>query len=76
VEGLSAIEWKGAYYVCFDHYTNPKYYGAMKSVDMEHWREISSQISLPRGIRHGTVLKVPERIVLKLQSFQKQETTK
>jgi beta-xylosidase len=76
VEGPSAIEWNGAYYVYFDHYSNPKYYGAMKSADLEHWQDISSQISLPKGIRHGTALKVPESIALKVQNLKNQETTK
>ncbi|HEY9509374.1 MAG TPA: glycoside hydrolase family 43 protein [Verrucomicrobiae bacterium] len=76
VEGPSPITVSGAYYVYFDHYSNPKYYGAMKSVDLEHWQDISSQVSLPKGIRHGTVLKVPEAIVLNLRNPEHQEKTK
>ncbi|HLP76092.1 MAG TPA: glycoside hydrolase family 43 protein [Candidatus Paceibacterota bacterium] len=76
VEGPSAIQWAGEYYVYFDHYGNPQYYGAMKSADLEHWQDISTRVSLPKGIRHGTVLKVPESIVSKLQNLQNQETTK
>jgi len=74
VEGPSAIEWRGEYYVYFDHYGNPKYYGAMKSADLEHWQDISSQVFLPRGIRHGTVLKVPESVIHNLRNFNNQET--
>ncbi|MGN6643111.1 MAG: hypothetical protein ACTHKU_08925 [Verrucomicrobiota bacterium] len=76
VEGPSAIHLGGEFYVYFDHYTDPKYYGAMKSVDLEHWQDITPQVSLPKGIRHGTVLKVPSGVVLKLQIFPTNETNK
>jgi hypothetical protein len=67
VEGPSAIQIGDEYYVYFDHYGNPKYYGAMKSSDLEHWQDISRQISFPQGIRHGTALKVPSAVVQALQ---------
>jgi hypothetical protein len=67
VEGPSAIQIGDEYYVYFDHYGNPKYYGAMKSSDLEHWQDISQQISFPRDIRHGTALKVPSAVVQALQ---------
>lgn len=76
VEGPSAIQLGDEFFVYFDHYTDPKYYGAMKSVDLEHWQDISPQVSLPKGIRHGTVLKVPDSVVLKLQIFPTNETNK
>ena len=59
VEGPTALEIGGEFYIYFDHYSNPKYYGAVKSPDMEHWQDISPQVSFPKGIRHGTALKVP-----------------
>jgi len=40
----------------------------VKSADMEHWMDISPQVSFPRGIRHGTALKVPADVVKKLQT--------
>jgi hypothetical protein len=73
VEGPSALQLRDEYYVYFDHYRNSKYYGAVKSADLEHWQDISGQVSFPRGTRHGTVLKVPEDRVRNLQT---QETGK
>ncbi|MEY4918590.1 MAG: hypothetical protein RL616_2503 [Verrucomicrobiota bacterium] len=70
VEGPTALEIGGEFYVYFDHYGNPKYYGAMKSADMEHWEDISKQVTFPRGIRHGTALKVPADIVRNLQQME------
>jgi len=68
VEGPSAIQIGDEYYIYFDHYGNPKYYGAIKSADLEHWQDISPQISFPRGARHGTALKVPASVVRDVQA--------
>ena len=76
VEGPSAIQIGSEFYIYFDHYGNPKYYGAIKSSDLEHWREISTSVSFPKGFRHGTVLRVPESVVKNLSSLNPQSTTK
>ena len=67
VEGPTALQIGGEFYIYFDHYGNPKYYGAVKSPDLEHWQDISPQVSFPKGIRHGTALKVPASVVQPLQ---------
>jgi len=66
VEGPSAIQIGNHFYVYFDHYTNPQYYGAMESTDMEHWTDVSEKVSFPKGTRHGTALAVPESVVQNL----------
>ena len=66
VEGPTALAIGGEFYIYFDHYGNPKYYGAVKSADMEHWQDISAQVSFPQGMRHGTALKVPASVVQSL----------
>lgn len=63
VEGPSGIQIGSEYYIYFDHYGNPKYYGGIKSPDMKHWQDVSATMSFPKGFRHGTVLRVPEPIV-------------
>jgi hypothetical protein len=68
VEGPTAIKIGGEYYIYFDHYGNPKYYGAIKSTDLKEWHDISPTVSFPKGIRHGTVLSVPKSIVQPLQN--------
>ncbi|MBI4326613.1 MAG: glycoside hydrolase family 43 protein [Chloroflexi bacterium] len=68
VEGPSAIRMGDEFYIYFDHYARPQYYGAVKSRDLEHWQDISDSVSFPEGIRHGTVLKVAETIVQNMQS--------
>ena len=69
VEGPTAIQIGGEFYIYFDHYGSPQYYGAVKSSDLKHWQDISPQVSFPKGIRHGTVLRVPKSVVRHLQSL-------
>jgi predicted GH43/DUF377 family glycosyl hydrolase len=45
--------------VYFDKYREGKF-GAITSADLKNWKDISDKISLPTGIRHGTIFKVPE----------------
>lgn len=62
VEGPSAIKINGEYFVYFDHYSRPQYYGAYRSKDLRRWDDCSQQMVFPKGQRHGTVLRVPEGV--------------
>lgn len=75
VEGPSAIQIGDEYYIYFDHYANPKYYGGIKSTDLEHWQNVSASMTFPKGFRHGTVLRVPSAVVNNLQSLNQHTTT-
>jgi hypothetical protein len=55
--------------IYFDHYGSPQHYGAVASTDLIHWRDISTQVSFPKGARHGTVLRVPENLIRNLSSI-------
>ena len=63
VEGPSAIRIGQEYFVYFDHYANPPYYGAVKSKDLKAWVDVSKEVSFPPGCRHGTVLAVSKEII-------------
>ena len=76
VEGPSGIQIGPEYYIYFDHYGNPKYYGGIKSPDMKHWQDVSATMSFPKGFRHGTVLRVPEQIVENLISAHNRPANK
>lgn len=69
VEGPSAIRIGDDYVVYFDCYTQHRY-GAMRSRNLKDWEDITSQISFPKGVRHGTVLQVPKLVVDKLSEAQ------
>jgi len=55
-------------YVCFDRYKDGKF-GTVKSSDGgKTWTDISDRVSLPDGIRHGSVITVPETLVESLKN--------
>ena len=56
-EGPTAIKIGNEWIVYFDKYREHKY-GAVTSTDLQTWTDVSDQISFPKGIRHGTVLKI------------------
>ncbi len=66
VEGPSAVQFGDDYFIYFDHYAKPQYYGAVKSADLKQWRDISDQVHFPRGARHGTILKVPDTLIRRI----------
>ena len=56
-EGPTSMKKEGKWLVYFDKYRDHKY-GAIQSDDLMNWTDISDQISLPKGLRHGTILEV------------------
>lgn len=63
VEGPSAIRIGEYWYVYFDHYTDPHYYGGVRSKNLRDWEDVSERMRFPADHRHGTVLRVPRGIV-------------
>lgn len=62
VEGPTAIKIGEWWHVYFDKYRDKKY-GVIRSKDFATWEDVSAQLVLPAGIRHGTVLRVPRAVV-------------
>jgi len=58
VEGPSVMKSGDEWILYYDQYRLHAM-GGMKSSDLEHWTDISDQISFPEGTRHGTAFKVP-----------------
>jgi hypothetical protein len=65
VEGPTAIKIGDNYIIYYDCY-RAHHFGAIKSTDMQNWEDITSQLSMPKGIRHGTVIAVPSSVVATL----------
>ena len=65
-EGPSAVLWEGFWYVYFDKYKNHQY-GAVRSRDLKGWEDVSGQITMPEGIRHGTAIRVSRTVLNALQ---------
>lgn len=56
-EGPTTLKVGDKWIVYFDKYRDHKY-GAIESIDLKTWTDISDKISVPKGIRHGTIFKV------------------
>jgi hypothetical protein len=67
VEGPTAIKLGDWWHVYFDRYRDHQY-GVIRSKDLVTWADLSDQLVMPKGIRHGTVLRVPRAIVEDLES--------
>jgi len=59
-EGPTTLQINGEWIVYFDKYRDHNY-GAVKSSDMINWTDISEQIALPKGIRHGSIFKISKK---------------
>lgn len=53
-EGPTVVKLGDEWVVYFDKYRDHKY-GAITSKDLINWTDVSDKISLPPGIRHGTI---------------------
>lgn len=66
VEGPTVLKIGDEYTVYFDCYRD-KHYGAMKTRDFQKWEDVTAQLVMPAGVRHGTALEVPEALIKALQ---------
>jgi hypothetical protein len=64
-EGPATLQTKTGWLVYFDKYRDHKY-GAIRSSDLKTWTDVSTEISLPKGLRHGTIVKIKEKELDKL----------
>ena len=68
VEGPTAVKIGNEWIVYFDMYRD-KRFGAISSSDLETWKDISDSISLPQGIRHGSILEVKKELFERLRNL-------
>ena len=59
-EGPTTLRINGTWIVYFDKYRDHKY-GAVQSTDLKNWTDVSGKISLPSGIRHGTIFTISRK---------------
>ena len=65
-EGPTILRLGGQWVVYFDKYTEHKY-GAVVSPDLKDWTDISEQVEVPKGMRHGTIFTVTTKELEKLR---------
>lgn len=68
-EGPTVAKVGSEYLIYYDSYGDFKY-GAAKTSDFKTFEDVSSQISLPKGHKHGTIFMVDEKIVEKIKRLK------
>lgn len=56
-EGPTSLKLGASTVVYFDKYID-KHYGGVQSSDLKQWKDISTQLSFPKGMRHGSVIEL------------------
>jgi hypothetical protein len=56
-EGPTSLKKGNTWIVYFDKYRD-HVYGAVQSTDLVNWTEVTDMISLPKGIRHGSIFPI------------------
>ncbi|HTG55347.1 MAG TPA: glycoside hydrolase family 43 protein [Niabella sp.] len=59
-EGPTVLLKENEWIVYFDKYRDHRY-GAVSSKDLKTWTDISDNIQMPKGIRHGTVFTITSK---------------
>ena len=65
-EGPTILRSGEEWLIYFDAYREKKY-GAVKTRDFKNFKDISGEISLPEGHKHGTIFKADESILEELK---------
>ena len=68
-EGPTVLRMGDKWLVYFDKYMLHQY-GVIESTDLKTWTDLSDKLSMPEGIRHGTVFTVTASEFDKLKAFQ------
>jgi lysophospholipase L1-like esterase len=66
-EGPSPLKIGDSWIVYFDRYMQ-RAYGAVVSRNLERWEDVSAAVRFPKGVRHGTALRVSEDVLERLQT--------
>lgn len=69
-EGPTVAKVGDDYLIYYDSYGD-KSYKAVKTTDFANFEDVSDQIELPEGHKHGTILKVKESVVQQLLEVSK-----
>lgn len=74
-EGPTVLKVKNEYIIFYDAYRDRKY-GAVKTKDFKEFIDITNNIEIPEGHKHGTVIKIPYKKFKKLYVYAKQKFIK
>lgn len=68
VEGPTITKINDDWVIYFDQYKKGSF-GAITSSNLLKWEDISEEIKLPNGIRHGTIFKVSKSVISKIKEL-------
>ena len=66
-EGPCAVKVGDEWLIYFDVYREGRF-GAVSTKDFKNFTPIDDQISIPQGHKHGTIIEVPESVLLNLKA--------
>ncbi|MHC4575027.1 MAG: glycoside hydrolase family 43 protein [Planctomycetota bacterium] len=76
-EGSCVVKHQGEYYVFYDHHSGQTYFGATRSKDLKNWTDVSDKMNFPKGLKHGSIINVPKRVLTPLlEKTQKKDKAK
>lgn len=73
-EGPCALKIGDDWIIYYDVYRENRY-GAVSTKDFKKFIPMDDKISIPMGHKHGTIIKVPESILLKMQTEETKKLT-
>ncbi len=71
-EGPTVAKVGSDYLVYYDSYGNGTY-GAAKTSDFIHFNDVSSEILLPKGHKHGTIFMLDRKVVERLKRYKNRD---
>lgn len=61
-EGPTVVKVKNDWLIYFDAY-GQKIYSAHKTADFKTFKDVTSEVSIPEGHKHGTIIKVKKKLI-------------
>ena len=67
-EGPTVLKKNGEYFIFYDAYQDKKY-GVAKTTDFIHFQDVTAQIQLPEGHKHGTIFMAKTKTLERLKKI-------
>ena len=61
-EGPTVVKVKNDWLIYFDAY-GQKIYSAYKTADFKSFKDVTAEVSVPEGHKHGTIIKVKRKVI-------------
>ncbi len=74
-EGPTVVKVGKEWLIYFDAYGDKKY-SVVKTADFRSFKDVSEEVSIPTGHKHGTIIKVKKSIIRNLTNHQDTKNTK